>query len=397
MASLVTKWTIHRDTSLDIWKHFLHWLVFSTKLDTQITLDSPNAWLLKSSSDVWFTLFSLCLSASKEKDIYGLMFALGIVSYRSILDIPAIHALRSIAAMGPSRLLLQEEFLRLANKNFNLSLGHTLDSKEIQNIAEQHRVPFMHSPQSELTRRNGETMRSAATRREEAYRLECEKQCQQVAVFLFDQWPSSLVEMPNDFADTYSLINAPPFKREISRLISAKFLNRRLYEHTERLKYVFNTIPDHQPVVASPMLTMAPEAPAVGIPHPTYAPLTLLDLVRSNDRLASAHPYSRATTIAQCDVSSIFRLASSRSSSTRGLILELSKQSSGGIATRYVKDLKRCVDALELQVKQPLKDIRSALWPQTVPERVLLLAGLWPCLGTACLLSLLSQMTGRWL
>ena len=135
---------------------------------------------------------------------------------------------------------------------------------------------------------------------------------------------------------------------------------------------------------------VALNAPILDTPHPTYVPLSLLDLVRSNERLASVTSHSQPAEAHVRDVSSDFTQGSF-GSSTRQFILRLSRRNSSGFPSEYIGDLRQCVDALESRSAPQVNIIQSALLPRSVSEKVLLSAGLWPSLGPESLLSLLSH------
>ena len=393
MASLVVTWTPPHGLSPELWEQFLNWGRYTIRA-TQIPFDSPNAWLLHSPNEVWFSLMSLCRCASKEKDLYGLMFALGSVSYRSDFDIQMVHVLWTLATSSTSdplhqaaSSLLDDQVFDLSPENtFDLSLGHTVDLAEIQSIAKRHCIRFQKSPQFRLPRFRISS--GAIDWRLSTYNSECETQCRSLAQAIFQQWPRSLVEMPSDFATTYPLICQPPFKEEITRLWSTKFLNLCLFQHTKNLQSTLDTL-DRFPVLERSMRMMPPETRARS-KTPNYTQLILLDLVQSNDRLASTC-LCPMTTVASINESSSVLRQGSTTSSTRELLQRLTDQTPSGLLTRYVGDLQQCVDALETRSKPPTEQIRNALRPRTVAEKALPFhAGLWPSRGPQSLLSLLS-------
>lgn len=336
---------------------------------------------------------SLCRCASKEKDLYGLMFALGSVSYRSDFDIQMVHALWALATSSTSdplhqaaSSLLDDQVFDLSPENtFDLSLGHTVDLAEIQSIAKRHCIRFQKSLQFQLPRPRISS--GAIDWRLSNYNSECETQCRSLAQAIFQQWPRSLAEMPSDFATTYPLICRPPFKEEITRLWSTKFLNLCLFQHTEKLQSALDTL-DRFPVLERSMRMMPPETRALS-KTPKYTQLILLDLVQSNDRLASTCLCPMTTVASINEASSVSRQRST-TSSTRELLQRLTEQTPSGLLTRYVGDLQRCVDALETRSNPPTEQIRNALRPRTVGEEALSYAGLWPSRGPQSLLSLLS-------
>jgi len=326
------------------------------------------------------------MSASKDKDMSGLMFALGILSYRTDLDTRLVHTLRAVATNIPSEPLSTAASLLPEDEYFILSPGHTLHLEEIEDIATRNCIPFKSSPQAELAPLIEETFTDTEARRKKVYNAECESQCRSLAQHLFDQWPSSVAEMPNVF-DTcdYSLIDKPFFKDEVRELFSSRFLNHRLFLHAEQLQ----TALDNIPYSLDPNPMAAPKTLMLKNPFPTYKQLCLLDLVRDNARIPTSHSHTVEAHVH--DVSPGFTHTTS-GSSIRELILRLSERQSESneFPSKYIEDLERCVDALETRPALPVNSIRGALLPRTVPEKVLLLAGLWPSLGPGSLLSLLS-------
>ena len=396
-ATLVANWTSHRQVSLNIWEQFQAWDVFSTEVDTHISFDNPDAWLSKCPSDIWFSLFSLCLNVSKERDVYGLMFVLGIASYRSDIDNRMVHAMCAIATNSPSESLRDAASLLPQASMFILSPGHTLELEEVKRIAEEHCLSFGSSLQAELPCHVLETKTEAADRRWRVYCSQRDAQCQSLAKCIFKQWPQSVAAMPHLFSTDYSLIHELPFKDVVSELFRSRFLNRRLFQHSEKLQVVFDQIPHQAPVATIPMLAMA-NTPEVEMPRPNYVPITLWGLVRSNDRLVSSPQAAASLSKGSYDskqlspsVPVLVRNISTRQSSTRELVLRLSERNYGGLSDRYISDLRQCVEALETQSEPSVwEDVQTALSPQTFPEEVVSYAGLWPCNGPESLISLLS-------
>ena len=359
---------------------------------------------------MWFSLFSLCLNVSKERDVFGLMFALGIASYRSDIDNRMVHAMCAIATNSPSASLRDAASL-LPQASMFLSWGHTLELEEVERIAEKHCLPFEWSLRGTLPRRFGEAVTEAADRRRR------DAQCQSLAKHIFQQWPQSVAAMPPLFSTDYSLIYERPFKEEVSKLFRSKFRNRRLFRHSKKLQVAFDQIPHRAPVATIPMLAMIPNTPKFVMPCPNYVPITLWGLVRSNDRLVS----SQATAASldnngpkQTSPSEPVQNISTRQSSTRELVLRLKRN--GGLSNRYINDLGQCVEALETQSEPSVErrrnadpdmpqtsprsdtlsmpsvweDVQTDLSPRTFPEEVVSYAGLWPCSGPESLISLLS-------
>ena len=420
-ATLVANWTGHRQVSLNIWEQFQAWDVFSTEVDTHISFDNPDAWLSKCPSEIWFSLFSLCLNVSKERDIFGLTFALGIASYRSDIDNRMIHAMCAIAANSPSASLRDAASLLPQASMFLLSPGHTLKLEEVKRIAEEHRLSFSSSLQAALPRHVLETETEAADRRWRDYCSQKDAQCQSLATYIFRQWPQSVPVMPHLFSTDYSLIHELPFKNVVSELFRSRLLNRRLFQHSEELQVAFDQIPHRAPVATIPMLAMVPNTPEVETPYPNYVPITLWGLVRSNGRLVSSP--QAAASLSKGSYGSkqpspsepvLVRNISTRRSSTRELVLRLSERNYSGLSDRYISDLRQCVETLETQSEPSVEhfryahmpqtsprsealskpsvweDVQTALSPQTFPEEVVSYAGLWPCSGPESLISLLS-------
>ncbi|KAF8464761.1 hypothetical protein JB92DRAFT_3064074 [Gautieria morchelliformis] len=377
-AFLVAQWTTYRDlsSSIDIWQQFKQWDTFSTRIDADLCIDNPYAWLSKCPSETWFSLLSLCLSASKNTDLYGLVFALGILSYRSDLDIRLVDALRMVATNTSSKpVFRQVESLLPKDKSFILSPGHTLQIREIKSLAQKGCVTFESSPQAGLRPHLGESPRDTAARRQNEYNSECNRQCESLAKDLFQQWPGGVVELPNTFATDGFLIKSS-FKDEVKSLFSSRFLNHRLFIYADELQAALNTVPNGP---AGTPTIVAPQSPTLATRIPTYVPLNLVDLVRSEERLGRVSPIMVA------------HLRDTPVSSIRELVSRFSSTNAGGFPSRYTSDLLRCVDALETRSTSQVDDIQRPLLPQTVPEQVLYSAGQWPSLGPECLLSLLSR------
>ena len=339
------------------------------------------------------------------------MFALGIASYRSDVDIRMVHAMCAIATNSPSASLRDAASL-LPQASMFLSRGVTLELEEVERIAEEHCLPFGPSLQATLPRR----FREAVT--EATYRRRIDAQCQSLAKHIFQQWPRSVAAMPHLFSTNYFLIHEVSFKEKVSKLFRSKFRNRRLFQHSKKLQDAFDQISHRAPVATIPMLAMVPNTPEVVMPCPNYVPITLWGLVGSNDRLVSS-PQATAASLdrgsngsKQTSPSEPVQKISTRRSSTRELVLRLKRN--GGLFDRYISDLGQCVEALETQSEPSVErrrcadmpqtsprsdalskpsaweDVQTALSPRTFPEEIVSYAGLWPCSGPESLISLLS-------
>ena len=369
---------------------------------------------------MWYSLFSLCLNVSKERDVFGLMFALGIASYRSDIDNRMVYAMCAIATNSPSASLRQAASLLPQASLFVLSPGHTLELEEVKRIAEEQSLSFQLSLQARLPRHSWETETEAADRRWRDYCSQRDAQCQSLANHIFQQWPGSVAAMPHLCSTHYSLIHELPFKDVVSELFRSRFLNHRLFQHSEKLQVAFDQIPHRAPVATIPMLARAPNTPEVEMTCPNYAPITLWSLVRSNDRLVSS-PRAAAASLDKGSYGSkqtspfepvLVQNISTRRSSTRELVLRLSEQNYSGLSDQYISDLQQCVEALETQSEPSVERLRythmpqtsrsvahskpsvwegaqTALSPRTFPEEVVSYAGLWPCSGPESLISLL--------
>jgi hypothetical protein len=394
------------DTIQDIWNEYRSWAKFSTRV-ANVKLNDPNLWLLKTPSEAWFSLLSLCRQGSII-DTYELMFALGILAYRSDINSGLVRALL-VAAMNFHSNQLQQVLRQLPAGNFDLSHGHTLSLKEMQSMAESCCFPYQSSPQSQLVKMNGESKNALKSRRVNAYNLKRTELCTSLAGLVFKLWPSSTVVWPN--LNEYTLIDLPSFKKKVESTFATRFLNRSLFQHTERLQAVFHSIRSQQ---ANPGLHLRmSESPSVIPPSPRYVHLTLSALMNSRNPPTLADlrksPSGGRTTIDKTlsvtsESSNGLGLYSRTLLSTRDLLMRLHRGRENDFSSRYAQDLAECVDALEDQLSRNCGDndthchlspisphnVEALLQPTDISERILRDAGHWPSLGPESLLCQLS-------
>ncbi|KAF8586884.1 hypothetical protein K439DRAFT_1552162 [Ramaria rubella] len=374
MVSRLGLWTANPIRGL--WEVFRTWNAFSTR-QAPVSFNDPSTWLAEPIEATWLSFFALCLSASRSKDVFGLSFALGILSYRHDVNIKVVHALLAVATSTISvRRRLQQAMLRLPkDEMINLDSGHTLEMQELKNIVFDHCIPFESSAYADL----GEVPKVNSAF---AYRSSRKEQCRSFCEILFRQWPCSMAQIPAS-ASSFSLIDIPSCKESICNLFSGKFLNYCLFKFVREFETIINATPSHEEDMA--VLLVCPRSPAADTPNKAYIPITLCSLIHSNDRPAP--------------VPSTFEAAPT--SSVRNLVSRLSERNLDGFSSRYTNDLLRCVDALEDREAPNIPHtqsrsmiayatIREALRPRTIFEEVLRDAGMWPSLGTQSLLLQLS-------
>jgi hypothetical protein len=382
-ARLVHQWPTGRiDVARDIWGQFKKWGSFSNSVNLHARLDNPRTWLLDHPSQVWFKLLSLCKTASPALDLFGLIFALSILAYRSDFSCQLCHSLLAIATHNS-----QESFKAAAclpEGGFDLQPGHNLELQEIRDLAERHCVQFNESHQRHLTLRLGETRQALEHRKQEAHRLECQTQCQTLATTLMSSWPpeSGSFDISMNLSG-YTLINMSGFKPKCEILFSARFANYHLFQCTATLQNLLTSIPgrEFQPYTPAP----APIPPCFEPPQALYMPITLRTLMQDRDTRPIVSSSARGC---GAEGRGEYLKVTIDASATRNLISRLSDGRSGSFNTRYTKDLLRCVEALERP--SVLDAIRSALSPSNDPEMILFGAGLWPSTGAESLLDQLS-------
>jgi hypothetical protein len=379
-ARLVHQWPTGRiDVSRDLWDQFKNWGSFSNSVD-HACLDSPRTWLLDHPSQVWFKLLSLCKTASRALDLFGMTFALSTLAYRSDFSPRLSRSLLAIATHDSFKAAAC-----LPKGGFDLKPGHNLKFQEIRALAEQHCVPFNGSHQQHLTLQSGETRRALEYRKREAHQSECQTQCQSLAETLFLFWPpeSGPFHMPTNLSG-YTLIDMSSFKPKCETLFSSRFANYRLFQCTATLQELLNSIRGgtSQPYISAP----APVLPCFEPPQAAYMPITLHTLIKGRDARPVVLSSARGR---RTETSTGYPKVTIDASATRDLISRLSDGPSGGFNTRYTQDLWRCVEALERS--SVLDAIRSALSPSNDPsETILFGAGLWPSTGAESLLDQLS-------
>ena len=382
-ARLVHQWPTGRiDVARDLWDQFENWGSFSNNVD-RACLDSPRTWLLDHPSQVWFKLLSLCKTASLAVDLFGMTFALSILVYRSDFSPRLSRSLLAIATHNP-----YESFKAAAclpKGGFDLKPGHSLEFQEIRALAEQHCVRFNGSHQQHLTLQLGETWRALEYRKQEAHQSECQTQCRSLAATLLSFWPpeSGPFHMPTNLSG-YTLIDMSSFKPECETLFSSRFANYHLFQCTATLQERLNSIcgGTSQPHISAP----APMPPHFEPPQAAYMPITLHTLIKGRSARPVVLSNARGC---RAETSTGYPKVMIDASATRDLISKLSDGLSGGFKTRYTKDLRRCVEALERP--SVLDAIRSALSPFNDPsETIVFRAGLWPSTGAESLLDQLS-------
>jgi hypothetical protein len=364
MASLVRQWPMFLGgTTKNLWDEYRNWGKFSTRL-VDVRLDSPERWLTSTPSDVWFALLSLC-HAGPKIDSYGLMFALGILAHRSDFDPGLVRALLVLATNSHSA-----DFQ--LQRDYDLEPGHTLQLKEIRDIADENLLPFESHHLSLLTKLEGESKEALESRRRRVYDSTCDVECESISKLVFRMWPSSTVVWPDDMS-TYSVIDLPIFQERVKDLFLFRFQNHLLFEHATRLQDMLNTVrrPEKIFPIPRPSVQMAPTAT---IPISRYVPITLLSLMKNrNPPTPSEGAFSEGNP--QKNLQSRLQV-----------LARLRGGEETDFLSRYAEDLTKCVDALEGRLSGNYVTLR----PRTIPEEVLCHAGQWPSLGPGHLIRQLS-------
>jgi hypothetical protein len=330
------------------------------------------------------------------------MFALGILSHRSDINLHLVYGALAVATKVASTLSIQpDDRLLPMDQSINLTLGHDLQFHEIQDIVEQCCIPFETSPQamvldSEMSQSNTYSFWHRA------YETALEKQCQSLAQYLFRQWPTSAPQVPDTGTESndYSLIEAS-FERSIVGLFSSRFPNHLLYSHTTQLQRALYVTHNREDQI---MLPYCPDPPVIITLKllPRYAHVTLSDLVFDNSRPAPVPGHREIHHGRNFFESESKTKNNFTASSTRSLISRLPVKGTGFLS-RYTHDLQQCMLSLETRTSLDdghphhlyapqitIENIQHSLQPQNNREKMLYVAGLWPSLGPESLLGQLS-------
>jgi hypothetical protein len=422
IATLVNKWPTSLDTTEQLWEQYQKWGEFSSQV-ANIMLNNPRTWLsVKTPSEAWFSLLTLCGEGSRIGK-YELMFALGTLTYRSDIDPGLVRALLVTATNIHSTQLQQAIHLLPVGNDFDLGPGHILELKHIQSVAYACCIPYQSSDQAWLTRLEGETKDALDSRRSHAYHSKRMELCKSITDLVFNMWPSSTIVWPADMS-RYSLIDLPPFKKRVESLFSSRFLNRRLFEHSQQLQAVFNTAWQlHQ---TNPKLPVQ-LPPCIVIQPPQYSHMTLSSLMKCNDpptlpdAVISLSSKSGPAIVATADMGATCNASSNgvhkkKPLSTHNILARLHDRGENSFLSRYTQDLSKCIDALEDQLSDnclgidshgysssiSLQTMEETLQPRDIPERIHSDTGQWPSLGPESLLRQLSfdlrgELSKKWL
>ncbi|KAJ7272729.1 hypothetical protein B0H12DRAFT_592863 [Mycena haematopus] len=393
VVALVREWPtrLNFTPGFNLWAHFEQWKSFSTYQLSNDTINNHRVWLEKRPAEVWFRLLHLCrASFDRDTDQYGLMIALSILAYRKDIDANLIRTLMVLATNSANSSLLAAA-RQIPMGTFDLDSGHTLVLNDVMNtvIANSHED---HPDSSWMERRYGEEYYTWRSRKESAFRSEKEEQCRQISNFIFARWPTpgailplpsmnSYIQglCPDSFIDDYPIVKIVRLRNVVESLFTARLRNRLLFERSDELQRALDTVRSHG--LLSDQEAEARSKVSVALPPPKYEPVTLGSLLRKRS--------SPLINSALCE-----------------LILELKAMPIDGPKSKYIADLSGCVDAFEgknidsatsnlfhgQQSDSGLDEaIRTALVPQTWPERWLHLAGQWPSTGAQSLLNQLSR------
>ncbi|KAF7345357.1 hypothetical protein MVEN_01553600 [Mycena venus] len=342
VAALVRKWptNVNFTPGFKLWDHFQRWNSFSSETVLGDKIDNHRFWLEGAPHDVWFRLFHLCRAdLNRDRNQYGLMVALGILAYRADLDLDLI---RTLLAIATSPTLLTTSLI--PEETFNLDPGHTLNLNTVLNITRGN-CHDTHPDSSWLERRYGESESAYMKRKRAGFLAAKEDQCEKLSTLIFSHWPApgaalTLPDMasilPNSSIGNYPIVKIADLRTAAEVLFSTRLCNRRLFEWSNSLQCVLNTVLGHG-LTENGLIALLPlHNICVAIRPPKYVPIRLYSLLRDPER--SSPPVD---------------VAEQSHPSLRELMLDLEGMPIDGPKTQYLANLSCCVDALDRKGSEP--------------------------------------------
>ncbi|KAJ6561124.1 hypothetical protein DFH09DRAFT_503515 [Mycena vulgaris] len=421
--ALVREWPTFINTTDNLWGHFNAWVSFSSEPRVDNEINNPRVWLQGSPSETWFRLFHLCReSLIKDRDQYGLMIALGILTYHADMNLGLIRALLAIATNAPTKL---SPAIRAATESipmdtFDLAPGHTLNLSNVLGLVAENCRSFDKSAQSfRLPREAGETSVAWANRIQSVFHSQKEDQCKTLARHIFAHWPipGSVAApnmawiLPNSLSVDYPIVKIDELRKRAETLFTIRLHNRRMFESVERFQHALNTVrglPQTGPVASLPSsISTLPTNRSQ-----KYVSLTLSSLLRCRDvALTPSRGYqsldsSNLVCPNRADSNVAPTPAAGESMRSRQLIFRLEGMQIEGPKSQYMADLSSCMDAFEGRNPAPLVSgdandeqdrsildnaIQIALKPRTLLEQWLEQTGQWPSTGPESLVRQLSR------
>ncbi|KAJ7483159.1 hypothetical protein FB451DRAFT_1028934 [Mycena latifolia] len=393
-VALVHQWPTLVKVEVDLWAQFKNWNFFSSQPMKQNTIDNPRAWLKEPPSTVWFSLLSLCRSASKAMDQYGLVVAFGILAYRRDIDPRLSIPLLAIATTPTARTAAQS----IPMETFNLAAGHTVALNDVVGIVAENCKSFENS--RDWLHLFGLSHTRAAFH--EQKKLQCEK----LAGRIFAHWPGPCPALATLTTAHYPIVKFAQLQRGLDGLFSSRARNRRLFDSILLLQSKFNSGRRNQvQLCPSPVARDAVVKPSRKFMQMQF---TLSSLLRESDVPQSLSHAPMQEARRSHSIETIpSRQYPPRASLSRELLGRLTETELKGPALQYMHDLSRCVDALEWQGSPKSDDapnashdidavnaaIQQSLRPQTLCESLLHETGQWPSTGPESLARQLSCET----
>ena len=146
----------------------------------------------------WISLYNLCRHSSRERNKFQMVFSLSALAYSSHAIRCLIPTILAFAIIPQFRNLHPPSWL-----SYDLSRGFHPDSDELSRIVHQSALLFEDSPESRLSRHDGEIDAAVSMRRFSTFKSHIDSQVHELVAHFTAQWPCEKPDSPSSPTDGY--------------------------------------------------------------------------------------------------------------------------------------------------------------------------------------------------
>ncbi|KAK6504674.1 hypothetical protein TWF481_006613 [Arthrobotrys musiformis] len=424
LVKILTRWKTGMDAP-NIWGIFKNYTVAGVKgSNGSVKLQMNDALLKRSAGEIWCALFELCRKASREEDIFKLIFTLGTLMYRDGFDPYMVHALAAAAILPAFR----DDSFSIPSGHYDVQKGHEPDAKILEKTIKASTISFEVSRCYAMPARTNESLQTANARRRTTYNQDSGLQRARLRQYYENQWASNgarIIRPAN--AQAFDLIDLEEVHDELTKYMGKirrianlkrsidkiqSYLQDSLTEETQTPPiYVFQpfrvvtprdqeavTVEDIMENISAPVLSSIRESPVtftksglsvaenVEVVQPTLRLTQLQSLVRNlTGPRCSQFQKSYAEDLKQ-SVDALKAFNGNMGSKDLPLSLDIIQE--------HAAQWQEHVKALDLAIRSRLEPIYFGNQIKTVEgQETLYRAGLWPRITVFSLLRRLSHHT----
>ncbi|KAI5839418.1 hypothetical protein DFP73DRAFT_211814 [Morchella snyderi] len=402
VSRAVESWRPNLDTSSNIMNILEGWKrIGGSTTDPGFRLGYDHRWTGKDTTlgGIWGSVYYACCKSRQKNNTYQLMFFLSTLAYSGA----ALQLLGSLLAFATDPKF--ENLTAPCHSSYDLTQGYSPVKSELMNIIQNSQVSFSSSTEASWSANSYESQEQLHTRRYSAYKGSLNTQSEGFVEKLIYQWPCDYPNTPSD--QSYRLLETSTIMNNVRPKFASWYRNKQFREHISHIQRDLNSSQPIKSVIDSykfQRCSVDAYRRAVGAvrvealfsrdaPHiPTFS--------RTSIPVPSQPKAPQDTTESRLDHSDLkalldnFEATHSRQFEKKYAtdMLGSLKALKDGIPSMETvpkpsrTDLNSFRDECDDDMRRIFNLIQEGLAPLGDSERLISMAGLWPCISPISLL-----------